>query len=256
MAFLETCFVTGFVVPSGMAAAFATALAAQGQLDYLPVAAAAIGGGFAGDVTGYWIGRRGGQALREGQGMAARALAKHDATTGRFLSGHPFFSVTVARLVAFVRTVMPIASGVAGVRFGTFLLYEIPGLLAWAALYMGVGLIAGESWERAGSIVGGGWALVFAVAALVIWARHKRRQKPPHGAVVTEPSNRTGGEAEAVAERDAEAGHDPDPAPEAEPAPEPEPDPDPDPEPEAEPDPESDLEPRAAPAPPTPGPRP
>jgi membrane protein DedA with SNARE-associated domain len=177
------------VVPSGMAAAFATALAAQGGMGFLSVAAAAVGGGFVGDVTGYWIGRRGGRALREGKGLAARALARHDATTGRFLSGHPFFSVTVARLVAFVRTVMPLASGVAGLRFRTFLLYEIPGLLGWAALYMGIGLLAGESWERASSIVGGGWAVIFAVAGLVIWVRARRRRSGPVAASAspTEP---------------------------------------------------------------------
>ena len=186
LAFLETCFVTGMVVPSGMAVAFATALAAQGRMEFLPVAAAAIGGGFAGDVTGYWIGRRGGRALREGKGIAARALARHDATTGRFLSGHPVFSVTVARLVAFVRTAMPVASGVARLKFGVFLLYEIPGLLAWAALYMGIGLVAGESWERASSIVGGGWAVIFAVVGLVMWTRSRRRKAAGADAIAVE----------------------------------------------------------------------
>ena len=153
LAFLETCFVTGIVVPSGMATAFATVLVLNGRLEFAPVAFAAVGGGFAGDVTGYWIGRRGGERLREGRGMAARALARHDGSSGRFLSGHPVFSVTVARLVAFVRTVMPVASGVARIPFGIYLAYEIPGLLAWAALYMGIGVLAGESWELASSIV-------------------------------------------------------------------------------------------------------
>jgi membrane protein DedA with SNARE-associated domain len=176
LAFLETCFVTGVVVPSGMATAFATVLVLNGSLEFTPVAVAALGGGFAGDVTGYWIGRLGGERLREGRGVAARALARHDASSGRFLSGHPVFSVTVARLVAFVRTVMPVASGVARIPFPTYLLYEIPGLLAWAALYMGIGVLAGESWERASSIVGGGWALIFVVAGLVLWSRGRRRK--------------------------------------------------------------------------------
>lgn len=175
LAFLETVFVTGVVVPSGVATAFATALAAQGQMEYAQVALAAAGGGFAGDVTGYWIGRRGGEALRGGDGMVARALARHDATTGRFLSGHPVFSVTVARLVAFVRTVMPVASGAARIPFPVYLFYEIPGLLIWAALYMAIGLLAGESWERASALVGGGWAAIFAVAGVVIWWRARRR---------------------------------------------------------------------------------
>lgn len=182
LAFLETVFVTGIVVPSGVATAFATALAGQGRMDYAAVAAAAVAGGFAGDVAGYWIGRRGGEALRRGDGMAARALARHDATTGRFLSGHPVFSVTVARLVAFVRTVMPVASGIARIPFPVYLFYEIPGLLMWAALYMGIGLVAGESWERASTLVGGGWAAVFAVAGLVIWWRS--RLGKPAGATV------------------------------------------------------------------------
>lgn len=174
LAFLETVFVTGVVVPSGVATAFATALAGQGRMEVEAVAAAAVLGGFAGDVAGYWIGRRGGEALRHGDGMAARALARHDASTGRFLSGHPVFSVTVARLVAFVRTVMPVASGVARIPFPVYLLYEIPGLLLWAALYMAIGLVAGESWERATALVGGGWMVIFAVAGVVIWLRARR----------------------------------------------------------------------------------
>ncbi|NNK62268.1 MAG: hypothetical protein HKO98_03590, partial [Gemmatimonadetes bacterium] len=86
LAFLETCFVTGVVVPSGMATAFATVLVLNGRLEFAEVAVAAVAGGFAGDVTGYWIGRRGGEHLREGRGMAAKALARHDASSGRFLS--------------------------------------------------------------------------------------------------------------------------------------------------------------------------
>ncbi len=179
LAFLETVFVTGVVVPSGVATAFATALAGQGRMEYEAVAAAAVLGGFAGDVAGYWIGRRSGEALRHGDGMAARALARHDASTGRFLSGHPVFSVTVARLVAFVRTVMPVASGVARIPFPVYLLYEIPGLLLWAALYMAIGLVAGESWERATALVGGGWMVIFAVAGVVIWLRARRSSRSP-----------------------------------------------------------------------------
>ncbi len=183
LAFLETVFVTGLVVPSGVATAFATALALDGQMGLASVALAAVGGGFAGDVGGYWIGRRTGEALRGGHGFAARALARHDATTGRFLSGHPIYSVTVARLVAFARTVMPVASGAAGVPFAVFLLYEIPGLLAWAALYMGIGFVAGESWERASSVVGGGWALIFLVVGAVLWLR---RRRTPRAVAATE----------------------------------------------------------------------
>lgn len=177
MAFLETCFVTGVVVPSGLATSFATVLALGGGPSLGAVAASALAGGFAGDVTGYWIGRRGGEALRQGDGLAARALARHDAGAGRLLSGHPFFSITVARLVAFARTVMPVASGAARVPFAVYLVYEVPGLVAWAGLYMAIGVLAGESWETAGSVVGGGWALVFLVVGLGLWLKNRRRRR-------------------------------------------------------------------------------
>lgn len=183
LAFLETVFVTGVFVPSGLATTFATALSAQGTMSLPAVAAAAALGGFAGDVTGYWIGRRGGEAMRDGQGMAARALARHDASTGRFLSGNLFYSVTLARLVAFVRTVMPLASGIARVPFLTFVLFEIPGLLAWVALYMAIGLLAGESWQAAGSLVGGGWLALFAIAGVIYaWRTRRRRLEVTTGA--------------------------------------------------------------------------
>ncbi|MEK9500771.1 DedA family protein [Gaopeijia maritima] len=176
LAFLETVFVTGVFVPSGLATTFATLLASQGAMSLSAVAVAAAAGGFAGDVTGYWIGRRGGEAMRAGDGMVAQALARYDATTGRYLSGHPFFSVTLARLVAFVRTVMPLASGIARVPFVVFVVFELPGLLGWVALYMAIGLVAGESWQAAGSVVGGGWLALFTVAgAVLLWRARRRR---------------------------------------------------------------------------------
>lgn len=184
LAFLETAFVTGVFVPSGLATSFATLLALQGVLPLPAVVLAAAVGGLAGDVTGYWIGRRGGEALRQGEGMIARALARHDATTGRVLSKHPFYSVTVARLVAFARTVMPVASGIARIPFPLYLAFELPGLLAWLTLYVGIGVIAGESWQAAGSAVGGLWLVVFTVAGVILLrrARRHRAQGAPAGA--------------------------------------------------------------------------
>jgi membrane protein DedA with SNARE-associated domain len=182
MAVLETCFVTGLVVPSGMATAFATVLAVGGQGSLPAVAMAAGSGAFVGDLIGYGIGRRGGEALREGGGRVARALRRHDRTLGRFLGRHPLVSVTGARLVAFVRTLMPISSGMARLPLSYFVPFDIAGVVLWLALYMGIGFVAGESWERAGSIVGGVWVVVFAVAGALLWIRARRRgelARPP-----------------------------------------------------------------------------
>lgn len=175
MAFAETVFVTGVVVPSGLATSFAVALTVQGHSSLPEVAVASLGGGFLGDALGYWIGRRGGEALRERSGFVGSALRRYDRRGGRFVSGHPLFSVTGARLVAFVRTVMPVATGMSRLPFAVYLAFEVPGLLLWFAMYAGIGLLAGESIERAGAVVGGLWLVVFTLAGVTLWLRRRVR---------------------------------------------------------------------------------
>lgn len=174
LAILETCFVTGLVVPSGMTAAAAAAIAVDDRAAILSVALAAVAGGFIGDVVGYWIGRRGGESLLESKGWVGATLRKHDRATSRFLGRTPLFSVTLARLVSFVRTLMPLAAGMSRIPFRIYLAFEIPGVVLWAALYVGIGVLAGESWQVVSGAVGAGWIAVFAVVAAVVWARNRR----------------------------------------------------------------------------------
>lgn len=176
MAFLETSFITGLVVPSGAAGALAAALAREDPATLASIAGALAVGGWLGDWTGYGIGRWSGPRLQASSGWTGRTLRAHEATMGRYLGRHPLYSVTVARLVSFVRTLMPLSAGMSGVRPHTFLLFELPGLLGWVALYVGIGALAGESWERVSSLVGAGWLVVFGVAGLVLWYRNGRRK--------------------------------------------------------------------------------
>ncbi len=174
LAILETSFVTGLVVPSGMAAAFAAAISIGQPNEIMTVALSAAAGGFVGDMVGYWIGRRGGERLKAGDGWVGRAVRKHERKSLKFFGRHPFFSVTLARLVSFVRTLMPMGAGMARIPFPVYVMYEIPGLLAWTALYVGIGVVAGESWQEVGRMVGAGWIVLFAVAAVVIRVRARR----------------------------------------------------------------------------------
>jgi membrane-associated protein len=194
MAVLETCFVTGLVVPSGLATSVATVLAVQEGGALGPVVLAAAAGGWVGDVSGFWIGRATGERVLTGDGALAAAIARRHATLSRFLGRHPVYSVTVARWVSFVRTLMPMAAGMSGLRFSTYLVYQAPGVVGWVLLYVGVGLLAGESWAVATRIVGVGGAVAFAVAGLVLWvALRRRRRTGAGGAAVGAPD--AGGEA-------------------------------------------------------------
>jgi len=179
MAVLETCFITGLVIPSGLAASVATVLALEGELDMAPVVLAALAGGFLGDSIGFWVGRRAGSHIEEGSGRFARQFQRHHGRLGRFFGYHPFFSVTVGRLVSLVRTLMPMAAGLTGQSYGRYLVYEIPGLVGWVAIYVGTGFVAGESWEVAVQTIGVGGSALFAAVALAMWMAMKGRRTEP-----------------------------------------------------------------------------
>ncbi len=185
LAVLETSFVTGLVVPSGTIAAMAMAIADQTGAPMQPIVVWTVLGGFAGDLLGYGIGRRAGERLREGDGWSARTLRKYESTAGRVLGGHPVYAVTVARIVSFVRTIMPLNAGMSRMPFGRYVLLEIPGLLAWAAIYLSIGVLAGRSWALATSLVGTGWLLVFVLAGVWFWWRARRGEgSAPAGATL------------------------------------------------------------------------
>ena len=175
MPVLETCFITGMVVPSGVATSVATVLALEGTLELPSVLLAALAGGALGDSLGFWIGRATGERVLTGNGRFARTVARRNERMSRFFGRHPLYSVTVARLVSFVRTVMPMAAGMSRLSYSRFLVFEVVGLAGWLVIYVGIGFAAQESWHVATQVVGLGGGLAFAVAGLVLWWALRRR---------------------------------------------------------------------------------
>ena len=175
LAVAETCFVTGLVVPSGVATSLATILAAQGYLSLPLVAAAAAGGGWVGDTMGFWVGRAGGERLARGEGRFARIYRRRRQDADRIFAAHPMVSVSLARLVSFVRTLMPMAAGMSHLSYPRYLGFEAVGLAGWVVLYMSVGWLAGESWEMASRILGVGGTVVFLMAVLFLWRMARRK---------------------------------------------------------------------------------
>jgi undecaprenyl-diphosphatase len=174
LAVLETSFVTGLFVPSGVATSLATVLALQGRVELVPMIVAATVGGAVGDSIGFWVGRRAGERALLGDRRWARRIAPGRAALERLYGKHPVYSVTVARLISFVRTMMPMAAGMSGLPYRTYLLYELVGLVGWTAMYVAIGVLARESWGVVTQLVGVGGTAVFAVVGVSIWIFMKR----------------------------------------------------------------------------------
>ena len=179
MAVLETCFVTGLVVPSGMATAVGTALALEGQMALPAVLGAAAAGGWLGDVSGFWIGHLWGERVLEGRGRVSRAVARRQPDLERFFGHHPVLSVSVARLVSFVRTLMPMTAGMSQLSFRRYLPYQALGLAGWLAIYVAIGAAGRESWAALTQVVGVGGTLAFVGVVAVAWIALQRARRLP-----------------------------------------------------------------------------
>lgn len=179
LAVAETAFVTGLVVPAGVATAFGAFLAAEGHFQLPDVVLFAGAGALLGDSIGYWVGRRGGGGLLRGRGRLGRIARRHLPRTRALFGRHALYAVSMARLVPFVRTLMPMTAGASAVSYPRFLLFDLVGVAGWVAEYVAIGWLAGESWRRVSGAVGTGWAVLFLGAALIAWLAARRRALAP-----------------------------------------------------------------------------
>lgn len=189
MAILETCFVTGLVVPSGVATSAATILALEAGLPIAPVIVAAAAGGFIGDSIGFWIGELFGErVLRPGSRSRAMLGPRFEEAQSIFRR-HPIYSVTIARLISFVRTLMPMAAGMSSLSYTRYLSYEVIGVLGWVTIYVSFGFAGREGWEAATRMFGLGGTIVFAVGVLllVVYVRRRGSSTPDPAAGSEDP---------------------------------------------------------------------
>jgi membrane-associated protein len=175
LALLETCFITGLVVPAGLATSVGTVLALEGSLSLASVVAAAWVGGAVGDSIGFWIGRASGERVLSGRGVFARMVRGRQQTLGRFFGRTPAHSVSMARVVSFVRTVMPMVAGMSGLSYRRYLMFDLVGLSACVGLYVGIGTLSEGSWEVLTELMGVGGALTLIVLVGLLWLLIRRR---------------------------------------------------------------------------------
>ncbi|MFD6102728.1 VTT domain-containing protein [Nocardia salmonicida] len=97
----------------------------------------------AGDQVGYVIGARGGTALFKADD--ARFFKKRyiDESHAFFVKHGPI-TIVLARFVPIVRTFAPVVAGAAGMRYRTFLIYNIIGGVLWGAGVTYLGYLLGQ----------------------------------------------------------------------------------------------------------------
>lgn len=182
MIFVESGVLVGFLLPGDSILFAGGLLAAEpGSSLSLPLL---VGGVFAcavaGNVVGYWSGRRFGRPW-----LLARAgrAAAHVERAERFYARYGWFALVAARFVPWARTFVPIAAGVAGMPRAAFLSATVTGAAIWGAGLVLLGYLAhGVPWLADLAIA----VAAVAVAASVVvpfggWLLGRRRTRGPGG---------------------------------------------------------------------------
>jgi membrane-associated protein len=133
MIFAETGLLAGFFLP-GDSLLFALGLfIATGQIDvplWLAVTLLAISA-FAGDQTGYWIGRKLGPAVFN-KPKSKLFKPENVEAAHRFFERYGSRAVILAHFVPIMRTFIPVSAGIAKLEWRKYTLYNLIGIIAWA----------------------------------------------------------------------------------------------------------------------------
>ena len=150
MVFIETGLLFGFFLP-GDSLLFVTGLAvAHGDIKFggesvpiwlmcLLISVVA----FAGDQTGYWIGRKSGHALFN-RPNSRFFSQKNVAKTHAFFERYGSRAVILAHFVPVMRTFVPVAAGIGEMDYRKFVRYNIIGVIGWGTGITLLGVFLGR----------------------------------------------------------------------------------------------------------------
>lgn len=151
MIFAETGLLVGFFLP-GDSLLFALGLfIASGQIDvplWLAVLLLAISA-FAGDQTGYWIGRKLGPAVFN-KPKSKLFHPKNVEAAHNFFERYGSRAVILAHFVPIMRTFIPVSAGIAKLEWRKYTAYNLIGITGWAVGITLAGAALGSNeWVKA-----------------------------------------------------------------------------------------------------------
>ncbi|MGD9998444.1 MAG: DedA family protein [Ilumatobacteraceae bacterium] len=178
MAFAEASLGLGLIVPGETLMLFAGFLAWRGDVELWLLIVLAVAGAIIGDSVGFEIGRRYGDRVR--QSWLGRKIGEDRwERSHRFLERRGGTAVFLARFLTGPKAVVPALAGESGMEYRRFLVANAASAAVWGTFHVGIGYVAGPSYETVDRYLGvAGWiALGVVVLAALGWWWHRRRNK-------------------------------------------------------------------------------
>lgn len=134
VAFLESFFVIGVLMPGAVMLFALAGLAGALQLPLLPLLVFAAAGAIAGDVSSFFIGRALEHGMHDRPGF--RRWQPQLAAALRFFEKCGVIGIAAGRFVGPARPFLPAVAGAAGMRRDLFIAADCASALAWAPVYI------------------------------------------------------------------------------------------------------------------------
>ena len=142
--FAETGLMVGFFLPGDSLLVTAGLFAARGDLDLVALNLSVMAAAIIGDATGYWIGRKAGQALYS-RPNSLLFRREHLIKTHEFYERHGGKTIVIARFIPIVRTFAPVVAGAAEMTYRAFAVYNVTGGIGWVLSMTLTGYFLGRS---------------------------------------------------------------------------------------------------------------
>jgi len=141
--YVETGLFFGFFLPGDSLLVTAGIFASQGKLNLTLLLVLGTICAFSGDQTGYWIGRKAGQALYKREDSLF-FKKKHLIKAHNFYEKYGPITIVLARFVPIVRTFAPAVAGAASMSYKKFVVYNFFGGFLWIFSMSLVGFFLGH----------------------------------------------------------------------------------------------------------------
>ena len=141
--FSETGLLVGVFLPGDSLLVTAGLFAARGYLNVYALAPVLTLAAILGNSLGYFIGHATGPRIfkRENSLFFNK---KHAIRAHEFYEKYGKKTIVLAQFMPVIRTFAPVTAGVAGMRFTTFIAYNIFGALLWILSMLGIGYFLGN----------------------------------------------------------------------------------------------------------------
>ena len=178
LCFSEAAILVGMVLPGETALLVAGVFCAHHKLNLGVMIIVAVVCAIAGDSVGFEFGRAFGPGVRRsrlGHWVGERRWSLVDG----FLHRHGGKAVLIGRLTALFRALIPSMAGMSGMRYRTFIVWNVIGGLIWAPGCVLLGYAFSKSLDIVGKTLTWAPLVILAlvvVAAVLLHVRRKRRE--------------------------------------------------------------------------------